>query len=380
MKTEDIIKKITSERNSSENTCISYRQSIALYEKYNNKPLSELIEEAQLEEKDAVRWNNSTLKNRLMDFRSYLYIKYKQNSARLHLTIILSTYRHMGVEVQPLPYFSQKQVKTNPPIYYDDLPDKQVLRRVIGVCSPFIKAVTLFMSSSGCSRIDTLNLKLTDYLLATREYHHQNNIYDAIQTMQGIEYQIIPIFYLKRQKTGKPYFTFCSDEAVRAINDYLLTRDLTKSDKLFKCDPHYFNHKFRSLNDELGLGEVGDYGRFRPHMLRKYHASRLYEAGMDKYKVDQLQGRSKEKVQEAYFKDSPSSLKEEYIKCLPNLVVNDYEEVKTELEASKEENQKLSTCLEDKEIEVENMNQRLQSIEEILFDPEVRSIVNRFKK
>ena len=363
MKTEKIIQKITTERNSSQKTHEAYTRSIKLYEEYCNKPLPKLIQEAQLEEDEGIRWNNSTLKKRLLDFRTYLYKKYKQNTAQLYLTTIIATYKHMGIDVQSLPYFSRKQVKTNPPIYYDDLPDKEVLQRVLGVCSPFMKAVTLFISSSGCSRIDTLNLKLDDYLQATMEYHHMNNIYDAIQKMQKTDHQIIPTFNLRRQKTGKPYFTFCSDEAVRAINDYLLTRDLSQSDKLFKCNKNYFNQQFKCLNDELGLGQVGDYGRFRPHMLRKYHASRLYEAGMDKYKVDQLQGRSKEKIQEAYFKDSPSSLREEYVECLPNLVVSDYEEVKTELEVTVEENRSLSNRLSSQNRLISDILERVDCLE-----------------
>ena len=375
MKTEQILHKIGTERNSSKKTHEAYRRGIKIYEEYNNKPLAKLIAEAQLEEKQAVQWNNSTLRKRLIDFRSYLYMKYKQNTAQLYLTVTLSVYRHMGVNVQALPYFSRKQVKTNPPIYYDDLPDKEVLQLVIGVCNPFMKAVTLFLSSSGCSRIDTLNIKLKDYLSATWEYHHKNNIYDAIQEMQTIKHQIIPTFNLKRQKTGKQYFTFCSDEAVRAINDYLLTRDLSKSDKLFKCNKDYFSTQFRSINDELGLGEIGDYGRFRPHMLRKYHASRLYESGMDKYKIDQLQGRRKEKIQEAYFKDSPSTLKEEYIKCLDNLIVQG-----ELMDCKSTEYIELERKYKDKEREVESMNNRLSDIEKILYDDDIRELILNFKK
>lgn len=375
MKTENIIRKIIRERNGSEKTFITYCQGINVYEKFTKKPLAKLISEAQDEEKQGVPWNKCTLRENLMDFRSFLYSEYKQNTANTYLMPVISTYRHLGINVQSLPYFSRKQVKTNPPIYYDDLPDKEVLQRVLGVCNPFMRAVTLFISSSGCSRIDTLNITLNDYLSATWEYHHKDNIYDAITAMQSVEYQIIPTFNLRRRKTGRQYFTFCSDEAVRSINNYLLTRDLSRSDKLFKCHENYFSYQFKALNDELGLGTIGDYGRFRPHMLRKYHASRLYESGMDKYKIDQLQGRSKEKVQEAYFKDSPASLKEEYIKHLDNLIVET-----NILDTKSTEYIELEQKYKNKEQEVESMNNRLEEIEKILYNDDIRSLIMNFKK
>ncbi|WP_299523392.1 tyrosine-type recombinase/integrase [uncultured Methanobrevibacter sp.] len=379
MNTEKLIKKIIKERNGSKNTWKVYTLSIKNYEKFNNMNFIDLLNEAKKEENTT--WNNTILKKRLMNYREYLYRTYKKNTAMLYLTVIISTYRHLGVNVQTLPYFSMKTVKTNPPIYYDDLPDKNVLKTVIGITSPVLTAITLFISSSGCSRVDTLNITIHEYINATYEYHHQQDIYKAINVMDSLNYQIIPTFYLKRQKTGKQYFTFCSDEAVRAINSYLKTRKSLKGDlPLFKINGVYLNKRFKEINDKLGLGNRGDYARFRPHMLRKYHASMLYEAGMDKYKIDQLQGRSKEKVHEAYFKDSPSSLKEEYINCLPNLVVTDYEEVKTELEVKTEETKTLQDKLTNQNVIISEILERVNNLEnETLTHENVKKLKRIYK-
>ena len=84
----------------------------------------------------------------------------------------------------------------------------------------------------------------------------------------------------------------------------------------------YLIQKFIDINNELGLGKVGTYNRFRSHMLRKFHASALYNDGMSRDKVNDLQGKAKNKTDEAYFMTNPDDLKYEYIKHLPAVTIN----------------------------------------------------------
>ena len=79
---------------------------------------------------------------------------------------------------------------------------------------------------------------------------------------------------------------------------------------------------FEMINDTLGLGRVGKYRRFRSHMLRKFHASALYNSGMSLDKVNDLQGKAKNKTDAAYFMTNPDDLKYEYIKHLPAVTIN----------------------------------------------------------
>ena len=125
-----------------------------------------------------------------------------------------------------------------------------------------------------------------------------------------------------RQKTQKYYITYCSPEAVVAINHHLLQRqNLTLESKLFKIHEDYFNQQFIKINNELGLGKVGNYNRFRSHMLRKYHASTLYNNGMSLDKVNDLQGKSKSRTDSVYFMTNPEDLKQDYIEHLPALMI-----------------------------------------------------------
>ena len=57
-------------------------------------------------------------------------------------------------------------------------------------------------------------------------------------------------------------------------------------------------------------------------MLRKFHASALYNDGMSLDKVNDLQGKAKNKTDEAYFMTNPEDLKNEYINHLSAVTIN----------------------------------------------------------
>ena len=205
---------------------------------------------------------------------------------------------------------------------YKDLPDKEVIRSAVNIANPLMKAVILFMSSSGTARAETLNLTIMDYINATIEYHQSRNIYEAIDRLKEMK-DVVPTFNILRLKTNKFYTTYCSPEAVTAINHYLLSRKdpLNPESKLFKIGESQFIIKFEEINDELRLGNVGHYRRFRSHMLRKFHASQLYNDGMSLDKVNDLQGKTKNRTDSAYFMINPEDLKYEYIQHLPCLMI-----------------------------------------------------------
>ena len=340
--TEMILEQFFHERNSSRSTVTTYTRVVGIYEKFTGKSLNDLLELADTEEYNNIRWKNTLTRRYIMEYRDFLYNKYNVSTAKLYLTAIITIYRHFEITIPPLPYYSTKNARRTEPLRYDQLLDRDILRECIQISSPVVKAIILFMSSSGVSRIDVLNLTIGDYLKATSEYHNQNqSVKYAIREMRDTTEPIIPCFHLTRQKTGQKYFTFCSHEAVKSINSYLLTRTeiLKKDQPLFKIHERYFNTIFERLNEHFQLGKVQNYNRIRSHMLRKYHASQLAEAGMNTEHINLLQGRKVSGVaHETYIRIRPETLKNEYIKALPYLVISDETRVKTELEQVQSEN------------------------------------------
>ena len=344
-----ILERLFHERNSSENTQKSYRRAIRYYEELTNHTIQELLDLADDEEYNNIRWKNTDTRQYLLEYREYLYNKYNVSTAQLYLTAVITTYRHFEITIPPLPYYRTKHLKHTPPIEYKDLPDRKLISECLTISSPLVRSILLFLSSSGVSRIDCLNLTIADYLEATNDYHdHQESVKYAIRDMR--DQDIIPTFQLRRQKTGTDYITFCSHEACKCINEYLLTRTetLTRERPLFKINERYFNTIFERLNGHFQLGKCGNYNRLRPHMLRKYHATQLAESGMPLDHINILQGRKNTGVaHQHYIRIKPETLREEYITALPYLVIEDVTQYKTELEQMTDKKNELEHKFED---------------------------------
>lgn len=337
-----IINNLAEERNWNDATTTSYRTALNLYLKViaNDLTLSELLTEAEKED-ETVRWKKSKLRKRLVKFRHYLYKKYNISTAKLYLTRVSTFYRTHDIILGDLPYISEKGVEKTPPTLFQDLPDKEVIRTACTITNQRMKAIILFMSSSGCARTETLNLTIRDFIEACSKYHNflfegYNDEFELIDSFikhMFTQRNVIPSFRILRSKTDKHYYTFSSPESVESILSYLFTRNDTLSldKKLFKVNSSYFFKDFAYINEKLQLGKVGGKNRFRSHMLRKFHASNLAKSvqdeqgniirGMTMDAVDSLQGRGKLSSRSSYFFDDFETLKLDYIQNLHKLTI-----------------------------------------------------------
>ena len=323
-KDEKIINEFIKVRNLNKRTVYGYNNAIKLYTNFNNMSLSELLKEAENDEENGIRWKNRKIKQRLLNFRVFLQRHYLISTVKVHFQRILTIYRHFEIEIHNLPPINLKNTNKLKPIMFEDLPTKEIIKEAVNITNPLMKAIILFISSSGCARQETLNITIQDFIDATREYHDSEDIYEII-TILIKRNDVIPTFKLKRQKTNKFYFTFCSPEAVSFILDYLIIskRKLRNEDKLFKTNLDYLNGYFNEINETLKLGKVRKYNRFRSHMLRKFHASALYnhENGLSLEEIDALQGRGKNNTHSSYFMENPKNLKEKYINSLKSILI-----------------------------------------------------------
>ena len=325
MDDELLLKNLANTFNHSKQTRKLYRHALTKYSEYSGMSLHELLMEAEEDENGGVKWKHRRVKIRLIEYRQHLLEKYALNTAKTHMMSIIKFYKFYDIEIYELPKINEKSVEKPSPIYFKDLPDKEIIREALRIVSPEMKAIILFICSSGCGRAETLSLTIQDYIDALSEYlpNRKMNIYEIIDHINDND-NIVPTFNIRRLKTNKYYATYCSPEAVKAINAYILTRtdNVTNDSPLFKMDGAYFIAYFQRTNDKLGLGKVGKYSRFRSHMLRKFHASALYNDGMSKDDVNDLQGKAKNKTDEAYFMTNPEDLKYEYIKHLAAVTIN----------------------------------------------------------
>lgn len=332
MEDNELLEQLKEERNLSPNSVKAYKNSMNLYTRLNEKSLIELIEEADEEEEQGIRWKRRKIRQRLLSYRKYVYDNYKENTARRYFSLIKTIYLHMDIEIHNLPRISTKRANKSKPLTYEDLPTKQVLKKAINLANPLMRAIITFMCSSGTGRRECLNLQVQQYLNGFKDYintpvttENIQLIINEINKLIDDELIIIPKIDLIRQKTGRHYFTFCSTEAVRSINTYLLTRnDLTLTSPVFQINNTYLAYKFLELNDALNLGFINGYGVLRSHTLRKFHASNIIlgEDGLSIEQVDSLQGRKKSSVHGSYFFEDYKQFRREYIKAMPNVLIN----------------------------------------------------------
>ena len=358
----DLVHYFSKSRNHIKNTEKSYHIIINQYAKFHGLTMQELLDEAEEEEKQKIRWKDRTLKKRLMDYRAFLYDKYAYSTAKSRFSRLCSFYQHFEIEIHNLPKISNINVdKTH--MGFKDLPTKEILKKALKISEPLIRAILLFMSSSGSARVDTLNLTIQSFINATNNeyisYHNSDDIYDVLNELKDRN-DVVPIFEITRQKTNKFYYTCCSPEAVTEIVDYLASRTtkLKPESPLFDLGKGKFIDSFRNINDTLGLGRLSNGNRrFTSHMLRKFHSTMLWNEKVSTDIVDALQGRGKDQTHSSYFYENPLKLREIYIEHLNCLTINadvsninfkseEYIKLENENEILREENEKYKQVVE----------------------------------
>lgn len=323
---EKLMKDFQQTRNIKHRTMNNYKSTVDIYTKLNKKSMTKLLREAEREEKQKITWKERKLKKRLVEFRKYLIEKdLVLKTITEYMQRIQTIYYHYEIEIQQLPYLNKKNLKKSKPVEFKDLIGKDRLQEILQLCRPVEKAIVLFMVSSGCAKNETLSLTIQDFIDATKEYHNNESDINEIINILYDKDNVIPQWSVYRSKTNKYYTTFSSPESTRAIVNYLMTRrtKMTNDSDLFKYNEHYLSEFFAEINTKLKLGKVGAYRRFRSHNLRKFHASALYNDGMSMEMVNELQGKAKNKTDNAYFMVNPDDLRDEYVLHLSAVTISD---------------------------------------------------------
>lgn len=304
------------QRNLKKGTRKGYESAIGKFEDFSGESIGIVVREALDEEARGMPLNDRKIRKRLIGYRTFLISgNMSSNSVKTYFSKIKTFLRHFGIEIPFLPPIKyEKAYETS----YLDLPTKKHICRALEMSAIDFKAIVLFMASSGTAKAEALSLTVGDFIDAAREYHGGGSISHILEVLSRRE-DIVPTFYLKRIKTDKYYYTFCSSEASKFIVRYLkLRRNLSLNDRLFDFTDASLLSRFQKINDDCGWGFKGRYRFFRSHALRKFHASNI---GLSAEYVDALQGRSKNAVHEAYIKTNPEKLKGMYEKAMDNVII-----------------------------------------------------------
>ena len=301
----------------------SYKTVFNKYRDFHSMSLCELLNEAFLEQENNTPENKLMIYDRIISFRNHLIENHVGNTITSAISKIKTFYHYNRVYLPFIPPLNKKIVRKNTCISFDDLLTKDELRDVLAIACDDLKMWVLVMISSGSTRTEAKSMTNETFFRGTWDYHKKDNFEDALKYLSR-KNNVVCTCKLVRQKTDKPYYTFLNPECVQSIAKIKLKRnDFNLNDTLLRYELNHVNYKCKRINDLLGLGEVGGYSRFRPHMLRKFNSTYLnqgsIDSGLNRNDVDRLHGRGKNQTRESYFKDNPAFLKFEYVKAMNNI-------------------------------------------------------------
>ena len=324
----DTLCKMYSERNISKSTQNGYEAAFVKYceftkDRFDN--LQDMLDFYLAEEDKRIPMRERSLKKDLLEFREYLLNRTDFNqvksdkSFKTYFAKVKTIFNHFELEMPTLP---QMKLQKGYVSSYNDLPTHDMIKTACEQSPLDLKALILFMSSSGSAKAETLSITIEMFLEGCNEYleipANSKNIPETIKALSD-RHDIVPMIYLRRIKTDKWYYTYCSPEASYMIIEAMKTRkNLKWSDKLFDYTGILVLSRFQEINDNNNWGNVGSYRRFRSHALRKFMASNI---GLPRDITDSIQGRSKDEIQEAYFKQDPKSLKKTYMEVMHRVMV-----------------------------------------------------------
>lgn len=327
-----MLQKFIQTRNIEKSTIKGYLTVINQYEQFHNMKIDDLLLEAWDDEEKYSNMYQRRICNRILDFRTAL-LKTEElsiNTINNKIGKLQAFYTHYGVTFPKIKGLKNKEAQ----LTYFDLPNKDHISMALECTSIQNQAIILFLASSGTGKSEAASITIADFITATDEYHNGGSIEEIINGLWKIQEPLVPTFALKRKKTQRQYYTFCTPEASFAILRYLKHRikvldqknkrnktqmELDLTEPLFGTTARGIGDKLNVINDKLEFGFKGKYRFFRPHTLRKFHASNI---GLSEEHIDMLQGRAKDSIHETYIKANPKYLKQIYMNVMENVTIN----------------------------------------------------------
>lgn len=334
LKSQKMLDKMAKERNIRDSSAKGYLSTMKMYTEFNQMQLYDLIDEALKEQDAHIPLRESKLKQRLLDYRNYLMNipDMSSKTVKTYFSKMLTVYRHFECEIPiiPMAQYNHEYVTT-----YSDLPTLDHLRQALEVSPVDLRAAICFQASSGSAKAETLQLTVRQFFQGVQEYHDvlfnedEETLEKILEVLEHklAEYElIVPTFYLERIKTKKFYYTFCSPEACKWIVLDLKNR-IGKTNvqeflnsQLFDFSPSLLLTRYQEINDYFKWGNKGKFRFFRSHVLRKWNASNIQMTSED---IDNIQGRAKDVVHEAYIKVKPERLKKTYMEHMWRVCIDE---------------------------------------------------------
>ena len=338
VKNEPIFQEFCDNRGLAQGTIDTYRGALQKYSNYTHKTLEELIQEADDEEEANIRMRKRKIKNYLTGFKKWLSEQdYSSAYANQMYVLVRSFYSEFDIELPKNLRRKSRRDKKKETI--EDIPTMDDVKKSLDYSSHTYRALTLLMVSSGMSRAEVCSLTFKHFYEAVGlPKDFKKPLPDLIEKVKSMD-NLIPTWKIRRVKTTKPYFTFCSPQATDAILEYLDQQyrayewQPEPKDQLFR---HYelpitkaaVARQYQRINKKAGLPKSNGKILIRPHSLRKLFATTLEKNRMPHLMTRWLLGHTIDGTTDAYFKADPEALKLEYLDVVNELCTDEVKVMK----------------------------------------------------
>lgn len=327
-------------RRAKSNTQEGYLFSMQEYTEFTGMSPAELIEEAEVEVDARTKPRKQKIRGYIISFREHLIGKGNAPlTVEQRVTGVRSFYKAFDIIIPEVERrdTTAKSLETN-----KGLPEKEDIRKVLGIADPFEKAFILVGLSSGLSVNEITNMKVKDF---TNGYNPE----DEITTLK-----------LRREKTNYDFVTFLTPEATRAVKNYIDHRNRTPkegnktrrldqlrkqkvtnengylfvsrhiedefletgNEEIRKIGEAGIQDAYRKLSEDAGLsGKKGIWNKIRSHKMRTWFTNKLREAHCDPDLREFMAGHKIQGSKANYFVDNEKELKEAYENCIPYLTI-----------------------------------------------------------
>ncbi len=311
-----------------------YTQDLTYYTISTNQSLTDLIDEARLEQKTIEEDEERQVYNHLEEFKEYLENDREMSDYTIMNCIktVKTFYNRFKIDT------SEFEFTAYPETFYvnvDDLPGQVDIQLILTDANKKYRALITFLASTGMNISDALRLTVNDFLEA---YNYKRPMDEHItfdNYLSRFERGSILTWRSTkrsqtRQKTGRPWATFSSPESSKLILDYLRSDPPESANSpLFQNDIHIDRplsygsaRKYMIyLNEKAGFKDkrLGSYHFITLKSLRTYFATVLENAKIQEKFIRMMMGHSQGRIRQSYHKLNIALLKEEYIKAIDYL-------------------------------------------------------------
>ncbi len=371
-----------SNRGLSERTRELYINNLKKYVDFTDKSLTELLEEAEAEEDEQIRYRKRKISKYLNDFKLHLdSLNYSHAYKTQIMTQVKAFYNEFDIQLPRPKQRKSRNLRKNETI--DELPTMDEIKKFLNHCNSCYRAIITLALSSGMGRSEIASLTFKHLYDALGIDLYPETIPEILKEIKAKE-NYIPIWNIERVKTGNQFFTYSSPENLDYISDYLdellykhPEYEPKPEDTLFRTlrlntplKPKNMSVSIFKINHEHGFRKkiVNNYCVIHIHTLRKYFATTLEKNKVPHLVTRWLLGHSIDNTTSAYFKADPETIKKDYLAVVDELSTKEvkvkeittegYDKILGELEKEREIRDK-ENKVKDKEMDQMRKKQKL---------------------